>query len=139
MKKLQIIISFFSITFLINCSESTTQPGSNTFSLGDTLSIHYKEMLMNNENNIRISFENLISDSRCPIDLRCYWEGDAEIELKFRKDSNTELFTLHTAGVYFNSDTLLMGSYIKLIDVLPYPHSEIQYEPEDYIIKVIIQ
>lgn len=139
MKKLIIIITIVILLDLISCSDPSTQPDSASFNLGDTLLINYKETFVNSENDLSISFENLISDGRCPIDLMCFWEGDAEIEFKFTMENNTSFFSLHTAGNYFTKDTIIYGNSIKLIDLFPYPHSKIIYKPKDYSVRIVIE
>jgi len=110
-----------------------------TFHLGDTLSINYGETLFDKEDNLSIKFENLISDGRCPIDVICNWEGDADIELKFINYSNVTSFSLHTAKSYFSANTTIDVYNIELIDLLPYPYSKFQIPISEYSAKIVIK
>ncbi len=38
--------------------------------------------LFTNGRELRVSFESVDSDSRCPADVQCVWSGDAEIRLR---------------------------------------------------------
>ena len=134
-----VLAILISILFLFSCSLPTSDSEKYNFNLGDTLSLHYKVAYYNQETEITIKFDSLLNDSRCPVDLRCFWEGDAEVKLHFKKGSDRADFTLHTAAAYFNSDTLLYGNIIKLIDLQPYPHSEIFYDQRDYIVKLVVE
>jgi len=138
MKSLFLSCLLFWLGFTF-CTDSINQSEDALFKLSDTLSLHYQEKLVNNDENISISFNSLISDGRCPTDLKCFWEGDAELLFEFRKDNQSSKFSLHTAGNYFTKDTLLYGYSIKLMDVHPYPHSKTHYEPEEYVAKLVIE
>ena len=137
--KLLISISILFYCLLLSCSDNIFIPENHLFSLSDTLSLDFRETLANSDENISISFNSIISDGRCPVDLRCFWEGNAEIRLIFRKGTQNVEFSLNTAGSYFPNDTLLFGYSIKLIDLLPYPISNLEYKPHDYSVKLVIE
>ena len=134
------LISIIILSLSINCcSSNDPESQESTFKLSDTLSIDYRETLFNEEENITIKFDSLISDGRCPVDMMCVWEGDAVLRFVFSKGNHKAPFKLHTAKNYFTSDTLLLGYHIELINVFPYPHSEIKIEPKNYFAKLIIE
>lgn len=110
----------------------------NNFTLSDTLLIKYQEKLMNEEEDISIKFEDLIGDGRCPVDVMCFWEGDAELRFSFSNSLQTMKFNLHTAGNYFTKDTVILGCPVKLFDVFPYPHSKEEASKKSYEAKIII-
>lgn len=39
-----------------------------------------------------------VRDSRCPSDVTCVWEGNAEVDMTLMFDNKEEAFTLHTAS-----------------------------------------
>ena len=39
-----------------------------------------------NGRNVRITFNRVTEDSRCPVDVTCVWAGDAKIELAIARD-----------------------------------------------------
>lgn len=123
----------------ISCSETINKYESLLLKLDDTLSINYKETFINEENNLAIKFRSLISDGRCPLDLRCFWEGNAEIGLSFEENSVLHNFTLNTASNYFRNDTLINGYTIELIDVQPYPESDSSYSTWEYSVKIVVR
>jgi hypothetical protein len=134
MKKLLIfIIASITLNF---CSDSINE--NETFNLSDTLTLNYGQTKFNSENNLSLQFYSLIGDSRCPEDVVCVWEGDAELKFKLTINNEQIYFTLHTARNYFNTDTTIWNYNINLIDVLPYPITTLQNKPEDYkaVIKI---
>jgi hypothetical protein len=65
-----------------------------------------------------IRFERVKSDSRCPIDVRCAWEGDAEADFSL---GGTAFFAeLHTSRRFPNATTF-QGFQIQLVRLEPYP------------------
>lgn len=123
---------------LIYCSDAPNDIEDATFKLGDTLTIAYGETQFNSSQDLSINFDTILEDSRCPVDVVCVWEGNAEIKFILSSNDSFVDFTLNTAGSYFNTDTTLYGYEIELIDLLPYPHSQIQHPITDYKAVVLI-
>lgn len=71
--------------------------------------------------DLRLSFERVAADSRCPIDVQCVWEGDAvvavAVSVQGRGDCALEL---HTAGA-FEQEQACVPYRIRLVRVLPAP------------------
>jgi hypothetical protein len=72
--------------------------------------------------NLRLCFDSLISDSRCPANAICVWAGSAVAKFSLRKDGESGTFTLATLkhGNY-NRDTVLFGYKIEFVNLSPYP------------------
>jgi hypothetical protein len=49
------------------------------FSMGDTVTLVYREILENGPSHTFLQFDSILEDSRCPIDVMCFWEGNARI------------------------------------------------------------
>ncbi len=124
--------------FLFYCSDNPNGDEQENFELGKTFSINYGEILYQNALNLSIKFDTLVSDSRCPVDVVCVWEGEAEVKLKFSVNATFEDFTLHTNKNYFNTDTTLIAYNIELIDLLPYPHTELPHLMTENEVIIII-
>jgi len=77
-----------------------------------------------------------INEYRCPSDLICIWGGDVDLFFRFGTGKNsTEMINLN------NDDTNplnISGYSFEVIDVLPYPRSDIITEPGDVTVKLII-
>src|SRR5688572_21066014 len=48
--------------------------------------------------NVRLTFERVSEDSRCPVDVTCIWEGDAVVVLKVKLEADEATCELHTQG-----------------------------------------
>ncbi len=145
MKRYALLIAILLILVLntINCERifnSFLSPISDkktdfnpVLTLKDTLNIAYRDTLFNHEENIWLSFDSLIADSRCPIGVQCIWEGNAEVSLIF----NSIQFNLNTHGSY-TRDTTISTYHIGLMDVRPHPHIDSLYTKNQYSVKVMV-
>lgn len=85
----------------------------------DTLSIPLAEERSANDGRVRVRFVTLVSDSRCPANAVCVWEGDASVRLLVRVGGTTRDTVLHT---FLEPRSLSIGRYVITITrVLPYP------------------
>ena len=85
-----------------------------------------------------VSFEHIIQDSRCPIDVTCIWEGDAEVQLALILGLEIYRFTLHTNPTLRN-DTIVGEYNISLLSLEPIPVSTKKLEKDDYSIEVRVE
>ena len=125
---------FFSLLLIgaIKCDKNFNPLGSPKvcpLPLNETVEIGYKETAKNSDENISLTFDALISDSRCPIGLRCVIAGYVEIAFIF----NSVPFSLRC-----NQDTTIGHYNIRLVDVDPYPDIDSTYTKEDYAAEVIV-
>ena len=69
-------------------------------------------------NGLALSFVKIISDSRCPINANCVWEGEATVELAI----GDQTLTLSLHAGHPEKSTGKAGDYtVKLLEVSPYP------------------
>ena len=91
------------------------------------------------EEQLTVGFTSLLNDSRCPADVTCVWEGDAEILIQVRQ-ANAEMaeFKLHT-----NQRFTQAGKYrryvIQLVALNPYPRTDREKQPSDHIATLRVQ
>jgi hypothetical protein len=80
----------------------------NNLILNDTIYLSYHDCLYEPENHFYICLDSVLSDSRCPAGLYCFWEGNAEVRFKFEK--------LHENPVFFNLNTYRSFTNNTIID-----------------------
>jgi len=96
-----------------------------------------QNLLIYDDSTVQI-YLNEVLDARCPIDVLCFWEGNAEVHMLLMANGQSANFVLNTYTNYDNSISVL-GYDITLNDVLPYPVStEPIPEIEDYIIDLAV-
>ena len=139
MNKTLIFNMFFIILF--GCDRVlipiTDNSAHKDFNLGDTISVAYHQTVVNDTEDLSIRFKELIGDSRCPMDVVCFWQGDADILFTLNTTDESKDFNLHTAWVN-KRDTTLLDYHITLVDVKPYLHTEFEYRPEQYEAYVVV-
>lgn len=127
-------IFFLSITivnFLVCCDIGDNN--GSTLVLNDTIQLSMHDTLYNYQKQIGISMDSVISDSRCPVNVMCFWAGNAEVRFTFFQSDQKTTFKLNThGGTSFKSDSTINGYNIKLLDLLPYPPSDTEIPQNTY-------
>jgi len=119
---------FFLLVF---CQGSNEPLDENNFSLSDSINIQFQDTLFSSEENVWITFDSLLSESRCPVNVVCVWAGNASLHFTFSKDGEETGFNLNTHPDFLN-DTTISGYRISLLDVKPYPHTDSLFTQNDY-------
>jgi hypothetical protein len=82
--------------------------------------------------SVRITFEGVSADSRCPIDVQCFWEGDAAVVVKASEPAReAAALELHTSGRFPREGTY--GRYrVRLVSLTPQPREGEAVPASDY-------
>ena len=119
MRLLPVIAIISAITLANACAKPhVTESDENGFEV--TL-YHCGSFIPNSE--VRICFDSLLSDSRCPIGMDCVWMGVGVGKFSLSTNGATYPFKLATTAMpYFGpKDTIVAGYKIELINLSPYP------------------
>ncbi len=124
--KLRIVVLILFTAAVLGCSSSEEKTIAN--------------LELYNDGTIKIYLLN-ITDSRCPSDAICVWQGNAEVFLRI-EDSTTSIdYSLNTAGinsprlsVRYPNEINLLQKNIVLQDVQPVPLSNTTYMLSDYTV-----
>ncbi len=83
---------------------------------------------------IRVRFEAVESDSRCPMDVVCIWAGDAVANLVVEQncDCNSPAFLLKLHTFLEPKSGVAYGNRVELRALLPYPSSQSTIKPDAY-------
>jgi len=87
--------------------------------------------------NARLRFDNVRSDSRCPIDAICITAGDATIAVTLLRGTGNEARELHTVPA--QSQFSYSKYVVKLTELQPYPRASQPTRPEDYVATFVVQ
>ena len=71
---------------------------------------------------VRICFDSLVEDSRCPIGALCFWQGIAVVRFSFyvnNDDRELTMAPLNSPPLY-PSDTSVLGYKIEFVSLQPY-------------------
>ena len=87
---------------------------------------------------LKITFEGVSEDSRCPTGVQCVWAGDAAATFTLEKSPAAALqCTLHTSG-RFQRQTDYDTFVVKLEDIKPYPKQGAAIAPDDYRATLVV-
>jgi hypothetical protein len=82
---------------------------------------------------LRIRFDTLLEDSRCPINVQCVWAGNAKIILRLEGDTR-EGVKHDTLNVLLEPRAAKYGSFVIRFESLdPAPHSEQKPDLHSYV------
>lgn len=118
------------LLLLASCSTSPTSP--RAVSVGDRFTLAPGQTAQVDGTGLRVTFESVTADSRCPVDVTCVWEGDAVVVVSLRPASaGAAQHDLHTAGRY--PSEAQEGDYrVRLADLAPVPRPVGRPGPGDY-------
>jgi hypothetical protein len=111
----------------------------NNLIFNDTIDLPYQDCLYDSENRIYICFDSIKNDSRCPPDVQCIWEGNAEVRLKFEKLNNKPIFFNLNTNQQFRKDTIVDGFKVSLVGLSCYPAREKQTTQKSCAAKIIVE
>ena len=87
---------------------------------------------------LRITFEGVSEDSRCPTGAQCVWAGDAAATFTLEKPPAAVMQgTLHT-NERFERQTVYDHFVVRLEDVKPYPKESVAIAPGDYRATLVV-
>jgi len=119
MKSFLIIVPIAVISLANSCSKSTgiLKEGSVEIKLHEC-----KNGFISGD-DLKLCFDAVISDSRCPANAICIWQGAATVKLSFTKNEQAHSFNLSslTMPPTYNKDTVIAGYKFEFINLSPYP------------------
>jgi hypothetical protein len=127
-KKILAFVALAAGLLLLQCSDKPTQP-EQKIKLGELFTLTPGKTLEVQGEDLSLTFRSVLSDSRCPFGVECFWQGMAEIEIKLRsKAGDTTLVTLGVLGGTrdnaenpYSVDTI--GYRLSFLRLEPYPES----------------
>ena len=129
MKLLLSILLFITLTAFVNsCSKS-----GNKFKEG-TIELKLSDCENGNiaGDDLKLCFDAVVSDSRCPANAVCIWQGAATASFSFTKNGKTHRFNLSTINMQpnYTKDTVIAEYKIEFINLFPYPGTVVDPIPD---------
>jgi hypothetical protein len=120
--------SIGALVILVSCSSSPTVPSVEPY--GEFL-LQVGSAAQVSGTGLRVQFERVLSDSRCPEGALCIRAGDAEVAVTVtRQGRSKEVLSLRTVGA--DSRALLGDWALSLTKLEPYPETGRSIPPRDY-------
>ncbi|MFC0876547.1 hypothetical protein ACE01N_08120 [Saccharicrinis sp. FJH2] len=138
MRTLLLIIPL--LTLLSCCDHDPVNYSDDYIYLNDTTLFAYQQTRINTSEGFTITFDSVITDSRCPLNVECVWEGNAAVEFSYAGNNMDTTFVLNTYGDKLFPDTVIVGNLLfNLLLVEPYPEFPNQTSIEDYRCSLIVK
>ena len=84
----------------------------------------------------RITFDRIVSDSRCAIDVVCIQAGEATASFRIdARRGGADAFVLDTER---NRSAVVSGYRVTLVSVSPAPRSTVRIDPRSYVVEVTV-
>jgi hypothetical protein len=120
------------LLFVAACASAGTTP-TPTPALNEEFTLAPGQTASVNGADVRLTFERVSEDSRCPTDVTCIWEGDAVVILKVKAKSEETTREVHTQGGEPRSRKAPAGDYVvTLVRLDPAPRSTAAIDAKDY-------
>ena len=130
-------------TFLIILAVATISLGNSCSKSGDKrltegtieLKLHESAEGSIKGDRVKLVFDAVVSDSRCPANTMCIWQGAATATFSFTKNGDSHRFNLSTLDMEpnYTKDTVIGGYKIEFIHLLPYPGTFTPPAPDSQI------
>ncbi|PYQ27788.1 MAG: hypothetical protein DMF56_18100 [Acidobacteria bacterium] len=104
---------------VLACNSSPTDPGSSLPVRDATIVLQFGNSNQVNA-DLRVSFTQVVDDSRCPASVVCAWQGNGAVRLDITTGHGAQSATLNTAGgPGFSRDTSVAGYTFTLVELDP--------------------
>jgi len=100
------------------------------------IDLAYGDCLYDPDNNSFICFDSVLTDSRCPVDVYCFWAGEAIARFEFVKCNGDKISSDLRVGTL---DSIIGDYKFSFIDLLPYPGMENHGGQKDYVAKILVK
>ena len=89
---------------------------------------------------VKICFDSLLQDSRCPNGALCIWQGTAVVKFSFsvHNDQHDIILSPQNSPPLYPSDTSLLRYKIEFLSLKPYPQIGVQRNLSDYKAELMI-
>ncbi len=102
--------------------------------LGEEFELAVDQTAQITAENISVTFQELLEDSRCPIDVTCIWAGLAEVSLQVSVSGQERELSLSTSPP--ENSAVFENYTFRLIRVRPVPRSNQNIDSSAYFVTV---
>jgi len=137
MKIIQFSILLLVVLALSFSCKKKPQAGYRLVQAGESFELMLNESAKLDGEDLKITFTEVLEDSRCPEGTDCFWAGEVKIAVKANTGNRTYQLALSREGKQTGEVTQNAGDFrIALQEVNPYPKQNHKISPEDYKIKL---
>ena len=123
------------LPFLFIAASALTPP--EDAALGQEFEVRVGQRVTIEGERLRVTFDHVAEDSRCPEGVNCIWAGNAKVVLKLGKGRRrVSTMTLNTGVDPRQAD--YRGYEVKLVKLDPYPKEGKQISGKDYVATLVV-
>jgi len=123
---------------IFTCSLTAPSRGrSESGALKREIKLKAGQTVLVKEAGLKITFERVLEDSRCPQGVTCVWAGNGKVALKIspvrKAQSSVQLNTTLDP-----KEQSFLGYDIKLVRLDPYPQANAKIDPRSYVLTLLV-
>lgn len=131
--------SWLAILLTAACTAGQAVSEGESITPGEPFRVAVGEAALLPEADLTVRFIRVVGDSRCPRDVTCIWEGNAEIEVVLARDTAEVSVRLHTQGRGRHASRgSALGFTVSMESLDPYPSTAEPISPEDYVATLVV-
>ncbi len=114
---------------LSGCAGGTQEVSAK---LGEEFSLQIGQTALLTGENMKISFQEVITDSRCPRNVTCVWAGQVSCLVRINDSGSTYDVVLTQSGLTDQHAKETYKQYKLSFNTTPYPEAGKQIAPNEY-------
>ena len=114
------LVTSLAVLLFAGCAGTA---GEVKASPGQEFSLAVSQTAVISGENLRITFEEVLEDSRCPRGVTCIWEGRVRCLVRLTNGGTSETVELIEPGLSDQYNQLAHGDYRIAFHVVPYPEA----------------
>jgi hypothetical protein len=133
-----LVVAAWSCGSKTRVGDPSRSQSSNAVTAGQEFELGPGQSALVGSEPLKVTFETITGDSRCPPKVQCVWEGDAVARISASLGRQAPVsYELHTNTGYATQVT--HGAYrIRLVGVAPLPRAGVPVEPTSYVITLLV-
>jgi len=129
----------FAGAMLLTFSSELASAHAKVAQLDREFKLRAGEQVALNRTRLRIKFDTVENDSRCPKDVTCVWAGNAAARFQLSVGRRSKTVTLNTGGnATFVREVEYQGYKVKLVDLSPSPLSKQKIAASAYTATLLV-
>jgi hypothetical protein len=131
--------TIFSLLLLFTAAAAPPQPATapKEAALNAEFEVRVGRQVTIRSEGLRIDFNAVVEDSRCPQGVQCVWAGNAKVLLRLSKAGRRAAsMRLNTGMDPRQAD--YRGYEVKLVGLEPYPQKDVPVKKKWYVAKLIV-
>lgn len=119
----------------MSCQEESVAPPTIAVDLGVPFEITYGQEAQLRNDNLLLKFSDILEDSRCPIDVQCFWEGRLNVSIS----ANTQEIELSIGGQSLPSQIFESYKFTLQRAKSPTPVSDKTSSKPEYTVTLLVE